>query len=114
MCIDTEGAEGRRHAEFLVVVGLPLPLPAHHRRIELVALNGIDRPCARSFRLRVADDRLALLTHYRPAVRPIDGLQMNHTTVCFLILEVQKPVLAVLRMHPTTLMRAVDISLALC
>ena len=38
---------------------------------------------------------------------------MHHSPIRLLVLEMQEPVLAILRMHPTTLMRAVDVGLAL-
>ena len=38
---------------------------------------------------------------------------MNDTTVGFLVLEMEEPVFTILGMHPTSLMRAVDVGLAL-
>ena len=112
--VDAEGAEGCGHAELLVVVGMPLPLKPHRGRVELIALNGVDDGhSGGGFRLLVARHRLTLLAHDGPAARPVDGLQVDHTPVGLLVLEVQKPVLAILRVYPAALMGAVDAGLAL-
>ena len=120
MRVNPELTESRRHAESLVVVGMPLPLLAHKRRIELVALNRVlYRPRFRRLWLAVRRDGVAAIvtvlvyTHNRPVVFPRNRLEMYYTAVTPFILEVQEPILAKSCMHPCTLMRPVNIALTL-
>ena len=112
--VDAHGAEGGGHPIFLVVVGLPLPLLAQRGGVELVALLWVHNGGGGG-RLRLAEGghRLALAAHDGPAAAPVDGLQMHHATVGILVLEVQKPVFALRRVHPSTLVGAVHGGLAL-
>ena len=115
MGIDAEGAKRRWHAKLLVVVSLPLPLPAYRGSVEFIVLNGI-MYCALCIVLGflIGGDRFSLLTHDRPASRPVDRVQVDDAAIGFLVLEMQEPVLTILRVYPAALMRAVDAGLTLC
>ena len=93
---------------------MPLPLKSNVWRIELIVLHRIDNRVARRLRLLVGSDRLAFLTHDRPTTGPVNGVQMNYAAVSLFVLEMYEPVFTIFRMHPATLMRTIDIRLALC
>ena len=92
---------------------MPLPLMANGGLIEFIALDRILYECARSFRLLIFDHGLSFLAHDGPAGAPVYRIQMHYTTVGFFILKMQEPVFTIFGMHPTSLMRAVDIGFSL-
>ena len=107
------------HTKELLVVGLPLPLQTEGRGVELVRLLWIlllrglrfwHAPCHQRF---AAITFLGYLTHYRPAVAPRDGLEENDTAIASLVVEVQKPVFTIRCVDPGTLVRPVDLRVAL-
>src|SRR5688500_16245973 len=51
---------------------------------------------------------ILVLTNHRPVVDPFHGLKVHDTTVCFLILEMQKPVFPTLCGYPGALVRSID------
>ena len=58
---------------------------------------------------------ILIVADNEPVVYPFGWLQMHHTSVGMLILEVEEPVLAVLGIYPGTLVRAVHLLvLSLC
>ena len=93
---------------------MPLPLFPHDRCIKLIALHRIHNHVRTALWLLISGDWLAFFSHDRPTRRPIDGLQVNHTTIGLLVLEMQEPVFTIFSMYPTALMRPVDVCLALC
>ena len=86
--------------------------PSAERRIEI---------CGSWF--AIARNRFTILAHHRPTTAPIYRLQIDHTAVGSLVIEMQKPVFALtahssflithFHMHPRPLMRSVDGSLSL-
>ena len=45
----------------------------------------------------------------KPVVHPFGWLQMNHTTISVLILEVEEPVFTILGIYPRTLVRTIHL-----
>ncbi len=120
IAIEAEHSPWGRHTELLIVVCMPLPLQSHRCIIELVALHRVHISYLNtSLRLLMRENRLSTvafrrhLTHYWPVILPCDRLQMHHSSVSLLILEMQKPVFSILCMHPCSLMRTVDVCLTL-
>ena len=111
---NTHCTKSGRYAKLLVIVSLPLPLLAYRRTVKLVTLNRIGYwILVIGYWLLIRCHGFAFLTHHRPASRPVHRVQVYHATVCLLVLEVQEPVLTIFRMHPTTLVGAIDIGLTL-
>ena len=105
----------------VVDIGIPLPLQAQFVCIELIAfLRGTDRICLSYVRFFVSQYRFAttvailVFTDYRPVVYPFYRLQVNQTSGCTHILEVQEPVFSAWGIYPASLMRSVDRAVALC
>ena len=66
-----------------------------------------------ALRLLVGGHRLPLLSHDGPSAGPVNGVQVYHTAVGLLVLEVQEPVFSVACMNPASLVGAVDVGLTL-
>ena len=111
---NTEGAKSSRNTELLVIIGMPLPLFAQRGQVKLIAFHGVHYHVRATLRHDKISDRLAIDAHDGPSSRPVNGIQMYHTAISLLILKMQKPVFAVFRMYPTTLMRTIDFGFALC
>lgn len=110
-----------RQSTIVVDIGIPLPLQAQFVCIELIAfLRGTDRICLSYVRFFVSQYRFAttvailVFTDYRPVVYPFYRLQVNQTSGCTHILEVQEPVFSAWSIYPASLMRSVDRAVALC
>jgi len=63
--------------------------------------------------LGAAQHRFAALAHQRPAVCPLDRLQVDDAPVKTGILKMEEPPVVVRRVHQAPLMRTVDIGAAL-
>ena len=119
--VDAVSAERRGHAEHLLVVGLPLPLQSCGGSRELIALHGVHHlPCHPCLGFAVGHHRFTTVVtvvvhpHHGPIVAPCHGLQVYHPAIAFLVLEMKEPVLPHSSVHPSPLVRAVDIGVTLC
>ena len=120
MCVHSEETVRCRHAELLLVVGVPLPLQSECGRVKLVALYGVDdgyRRCRLWLAVNAdglaAEVAVAVNAHHRPSLGPCHGIEMNDTSISTFILEMQKPVFTLAGVDPSALMRPVDIGVAL-
>ena len=98
---------------------LKLPLPSERGGVEIVVFRRLEDagsgqvrllPCRHGIAASVA---VLVVADDEPVVNPTCGLQMHDTSVGVLVLEMEEPVFAVLRIYPCALVRAVHLRLAL-
>ena len=103
----------------MAVRTLKLPLEAKVDAVELVIFGRLE--FARRWQIRLlplghsiaTSVAIGIVAYHKPVVDPLGRLQMHYATISVLVLEVEEPVFAILRIDPRTLMRAVDLRLAL-
>ena len=120
MGINTIYTPGSRHTKLLLVISVPLPLQTKFWSIKLITLNRIHIHMSTCFRHLISLIRFPTITfcrnlaHHWPIILPGNRLEMDDTSISFLILEMNKPILSIFGMNPSTLMRAVNQTLSLC
>ena len=119
MRIESENTHRCWHTKCLLIVGMPLPLQAEVWSIKLITLYRIHLHFRVGFWhsiLIVRRSTIAFLwnnAHYRPVVFPSYRLQMYNSAIGTSFLEMQKPILTIFSMYPSTLMRTIDVALSL-
>src|SRR5574344_609187 len=119
MVIHTEESIRSGLTEVLLVVGMPLPLQAQFSGIELITLCWINndfRIALRFSKLRIRFTAISFRGHFShnwPSIFPGNWLQMYDTTISTFILKMHEPIFSISSMYPSTLVRSIDIALAL-
>ena len=100
---------------FRAGIGLPLPLQTELVTREIIGSIDLRLHDGQAFRHRSFQNRLSTAvfvlvnTHQRPVIDPANRLQMRDAAVRIHILEMDEIILAVRRIHPAALVRAVYI-----